>query len=166
MAAARLLMSLGLLDRFGSRTVRHDERGSISVRIKPDPLPPSTYLPHGIEFSNGSERENDEADRLAGELAGMTGESITEAIVVALRERLQRHRSQAALTPRLRRLVAEVADYPVLDPRTADEILDYDERGLPAWSGLVVDTSAAVAILTGKPTGDTHRCPRPTPSHA
>jgi len=75
--------------------------------------------------------KNDEADRLARELAGVTGESITEAIVVALRERLQRHRSQAALTPRLRRLVAEVADYAVLDPRTADEILGYDERGLP-----------------------------------
>jgi antitoxin VapB len=75
--------------------------------------------------------KNDEADRLARELAGITGESITEAIVVALRERLQRHRSQAALAPRLRRLVAEVGAYPVLDPRAADEILGYDERGLP-----------------------------------
>ena len=76
--------------------------------------------------------KNDEADRLARELARKTGESITEAIVVALRERLERHRTLAALTPRLLRLVAEVADYPVLDPRTADEILGYDEHGLPA----------------------------------
>ena len=33
-----------------------------------------------------------EADRLARELARQTGESLTQAVVVALRERLQRER--------------------------------------------------------------------------
>ncbi|MCB9530155.1 MAG: type II toxin-antitoxin system VapB family antitoxin, partial [Myxococcales bacterium] len=34
--------------------------------------------------------KNDEADRLARELAALTGESLTEAVVVSLRERLAR----------------------------------------------------------------------------
>ena len=76
--------------------------------------------------------KNEEADRLARQLVDLTGESITEAIVVALRERLERQRNLAALTPRLLRLVAEVATYPIVDPRTTEEILGYDDRGLPA----------------------------------
>lgn len=40
--------------------------------------------------------KNPEAERLAAELAGLTGESKTGAILVALRERLQRvHRDRA-----------------------------------------------------------------------
>ena len=75
--------------------------------------------------------KNDEADRLARELAAITGESITEAIVEALRERLERHRTGPRISDRLRRMVKEVAAYPIVDSRTADEILDYDDQGLP-----------------------------------
>ena len=75
--------------------------------------------------------KNDRADRLARELAALTGESITEAVVTSLERRLaderrlRRRRSVDDLVGRFQRL-------PVLDPRPADEILGYDENGLPA----------------------------------
>jgi len=75
--------------------------------------------------------KNDEADRLARELAGLTGESITEAITVALRERLERQRPHGRRAARVRRLVVETAVFPVLDDRSADGILGYDDRGIP-----------------------------------
>jgi antitoxin VapB len=75
--------------------------------------------------------KNQEADRLARELADTTGESITEAVLVALRERLERERGRSGMVAGLNRLVEELAAYPVLDHRLADEILGYDERGLP-----------------------------------
>lgn len=75
-----------------------------------------------------------EADRLARELAEATGETITKAIVVALRERLdrERHGTEIGIADRLRRLAEDVATLPVLDPRHADELVGYDEHGLPA----------------------------------
>jgi antitoxin VapB len=75
-----------------------------------------------------------EADRLARELARRTGETLTEAVVRSLRERLDRQRSRPrrpGLADELRRIGERVASLPVRDPRSADEILDYDERGLP-----------------------------------
>ena len=78
--------------------------------------------------------KNDDTYRLAQELASETGESLTEAVTVALRERLSVIRS--AGDPRM--LEAEVAAIqefvaalPDRDTRSADEILDYDEHGLP-----------------------------------
>lgn len=76
-----------------------------------------------------------EADRLARELADSTGEGITEAVINALRERLarlkKRRRKGPPLTEELRAIGERVAAMPVLDPRSPEEILDYDERGLP-----------------------------------
>ncbi len=76
-----------------------------------------------------------EADRLARELAESTGEGITEAVIKALRERLarqkkRRHRGRP-LSEELRAIGERVAAMPVLDARSSDEILDYDERGVP-----------------------------------
>ncbi len=75
-----------------------------------------------------------EADRLARQLAAQTGESLTEAVLTALRERLVREQGRAT-TPRLRDELRAIrhrcAQLPVLDTRTADEILGYDENGLP-----------------------------------
>jgi len=71
---------------------------------------------------------------LARELAAATGESITEAVTKALRERLERHQRRArALRPRdlLREVRQRLSRLPVLDARPTDEILGYDERGLP-----------------------------------
>ena len=75
--------------------------------------------------------KNDEADRLARELAEETGDSITDAIVIALRERLERVRSKPGKGVKLRALIGEVSSYPVIDERRADDIVGYGEHGLP-----------------------------------
>jgi antitoxin VapB len=78
--------------------------------------------------------KSDEADRLARRLAATTGESLTEAVLVALRERLAREelrREADTIAERLERLADEIAELPVLDARTPDEIIGYDEHGLP-----------------------------------
>jgi antitoxin VapB len=75
--------------------------------------------------------KNEEADRLARELSELTGESITEAIVVALRERLANQRIRPGIEQRLRRLIAEISRYPVLADRSADELIGYDLEGVP-----------------------------------
>ena len=75
-----------------------------------------------------------EADRLARELAARTGETLTEAIVVALRERLAREAGRTRAVPLSEELAAirrRCADLPVLDSRAADAIIDYDQHGLP-----------------------------------
>lgn len=78
--------------------------------------------------------KNSDADRLARQLAATTGESLTDAVLRALRERLQREeaRRRVGAGDRLRRLAAEVAGLPVIDGRPPAEILGYDERGLPS----------------------------------
>lgn len=76
-----------------------------------------------------------ETDRLARELSAMTGESITVAVKVALRDRLERLTGAAPRERRLRELkliATEAAALPVLDPRPAEEILGYDRHGLPS----------------------------------
>lgn len=75
-----------------------------------------------------------EADRLARRLAKATGESLTDAVTTALRERLARveQRSRARrLADELDAIAKRCAALPVLDPRAPDEILGYDETGLP-----------------------------------
>ena len=76
-----------------------------------------------------------EADRLARELAEKTGESITTAVVNALKERLNRYHQSRPRTIGLADEIIAISDHcaslPVLDNRTADEILGYDEKGLP-----------------------------------
>ena len=75
-----------------------------------------------------------EADRLARELAARTGETLTEAVIEALRERLVRERGRSnglRLSEQLAAIGRRCAALPVLDQRTPDEILGYDEQGLP-----------------------------------
>ena len=77
--------------------------------------------------------KNPEAHRLAQQLARETGESLTEAVTVALRERLAsvtRH-EPAGLEAHVAEIQEFVAALPDRDTRTPDEILGYDERGLP-----------------------------------
>jgi antitoxin VapB len=78
--------------------------------------------------------KTDEADRLARELAGLTQESLTDAVTIALRERLERVQQERRrdLEGRLRRLIDEYQALEVEDARTDDEIVGYDENGLPA----------------------------------
>ena len=77
---------------------------------------------------------NAETERLAAELARQTGETKTEAVTKALRERLQRvrrERSSKRLVDELEEIAVRCSQLPVLDPRSSDEILGYDEHGLP-----------------------------------
>lgn len=77
--------------------------------------------------------KSDEADRLARDLAAETGETLTDAIVIALRERLEREHAKhaASMRTRLARLAADVAALPVADDRAPEDIIGYDEHGLP-----------------------------------
>lgn len=75
-----------------------------------------------------------DADRLARELAKETGETITQAVTAALRERLarlrRRHRGRR-LADELDEIAKRCARLPVLDARPAEEILGLDEPDLP-----------------------------------
>jgi len=75
-----------------------------------------------------------EAERLAREIAAKTGESLTDAIRKALEERLDRLRNQRRsqiLASQLEEILRRVDQLPVLDSRSPEEILGYDEHGLP-----------------------------------
>jgi len=75
-----------------------------------------------------------ETERLARLVAKKTGETLTAAIEQALRERLERlQRKQRApvLVEELHEIARRVKALPVVDDRTPDEILGYDENGLP-----------------------------------
>ncbi len=77
---------------------------------------------------------NPETERLAAELARCTGETKTEAVTKALRDRLarvRRERSKRPLADELEEIAKHCSALPVLDTRTADEILGYDHHGLP-----------------------------------
>lgn len=73
-------------------------------------------------------------DRLVRELVSLTGESITEAVTRAVELRLERERQERqsscdTLRAQLRRIADEAARLPVLDDRSPDELLGYNERG-------------------------------------
>jgi antitoxin VapB len=77
---------------------------------------------------------NIEAEKLAAELARQTGETKTEAVIKALQDRLtrvRRERSSRRLTDELEKIADHCASLPILDTRSADEILGYDEHGIP-----------------------------------
>lgn len=76
-----------------------------------------------------------EAHKLASELARRTGHTLTKVVTDALRESLAREKPAASDRSRLAFRVLEIgrraAARPILDPRTPDEILGYDEFGVP-----------------------------------
>ena len=77
---------------------------------------------------------NAETERLTAALALMTGRTKTEAVTEALRdrlERLRRERSGRSPADELDDIGRRCAKLPVLDERSADEILGYDEHGAP-----------------------------------
>jgi antitoxin VapB len=78
--------------------------------------------------------KDEEADRLIRELAGRAGETITEAVKTAVRERLSRlPLRQDEIADRKRRiaeLLAEFDSLPIVDRRTPDEIIGYNQHGV------------------------------------
>jgi antitoxin VapB len=76
-----------------------------------------------------------ETDRLARELAQRMNTTVTEAVTIAIRDKLATQAphpdSLEARIARIRAAQQRLAEGPVLDPRSADDILGYDENGLP-----------------------------------
>ena len=77
-----------------------------------------------------------ETDRLARQVASLTGETLTEAVRTSLAERLRReqlkHGRPGNLADELEAIVRRGDALPVLDDRSAEEIIGYDENGLPS----------------------------------
>ena len=76
---------------------------------------------------------NEEAERLAAQLARLTGENKTAAVTKALRDRIARitrERRGRRLADELDAIARQCASRTVRDRRTADEILGYDDSGL------------------------------------
>jgi antitoxin VapB len=77
---------------------------------------------------------NPETEKLAADLAALTGESKTQAVTKALRDRLarvKRRRARRRLSDELDEIATHCASLPVLDKRGDEEILGYGESGLP-----------------------------------
>ena len=75
-----------------------------------------------------------ETDRLARAVAALTGETLADAVRIALAERLERERLRrgegTGLADRLEQFGRDCAALPDLDPRSPDEIVGYDRNGM------------------------------------
>jgi len=93
------------------------------------------YTPGAVPLNIRSE----EANQLAAEVAIITGETKTDAVIQSLKERLDRLRlqqearavKQESRRDQLDRIALRCAARPILDQRSADEICGYDANGLP-----------------------------------
>lgn len=77
---------------------------------------------------------NRETEQLAAAVARLAGETKTEAVRKALAdrlERLRRDRSDRRLADELDEIALHCSRLEVVDPRPAEEILGYDDQGLP-----------------------------------
>jgi antitoxin VapB len=77
--------------------------------------------------------KNTELEKLARRRARRRGETLTEAILSALRES-ERNAAKAGKNvsaEEILRLAKVVRDLPSLSTRSEEEILGYDERGIP-----------------------------------
>ena len=71
---------------------------------------------------------------MAKQLAGLTGESLTTAVKRAIQERLvqvERSRAVNGIADELDHIALHCASLPRRDHRSADQIIGYDEHGLP-----------------------------------
>lgn len=78
--------------------------------------------------------KNPATEELARKLASLTGESLTDAIRHAVDEKYQRLcRKRAALpaASELKVIALRCASRPAVSELTADQILGYDESGIP-----------------------------------
>ena len=79
--------------------------------------------------------KNTETEKLARDLARLRGEGITEALTAVLRREVARERRKPRrddIEERLRRIddiVRRFNEHPVLDDRSPDEIIGYNEHG-------------------------------------
>ena len=97
------------------------------------------FLPFMILFMKGRtimpiSIKNDKTELLARKLAELTGETLTDAIGSALAERYERvrqARSGRSLAGELNSIALRCANRPLISRMSADEILGYDEAGIP-----------------------------------
>ncbi|MBI4909611.1 MAG: type II toxin-antitoxin system VapB family antitoxin [Acidobacteria bacterium] len=78
--------------------------------------------------------KNPEADLLARKLASLTGLTLTDAVLKALREQVEREtgrRRVSGLAEDLRAISDRCAALPDIDTRSPEEIIGFDEHGLP-----------------------------------
>ena len=79
--------------------------------------------------------DDPEVDRLAHDVAAVTGESLAEAVKRSLAERLEREQGKRerakSLAEELDEIALRCAALPDLDARSPEEIIGYDEHGLP-----------------------------------
>ena len=76
--------------------------------------------------------KNPRAERLANQLAQKTGETITDAVIHALEDRLERLegcRTGPDLVEEIMTIADRCSRLPVQDPRSPEEILGYSEIG-------------------------------------
>jgi len=74
--------------------------------------------------------KNDKAEKLARQVAAETGESLTEAVIHSLEERLERLKGRRSALDVAEILIAisrRCSSLPDLDTRDTEEILGYDE---------------------------------------
>jgi antitoxin VapB len=92
-------------------------------------------VPISIDINNMAlSIKNETTERLARQVAGETGESLTEAIQKSLEERwerLKRRRKGHILTGQIEDLLRRVDVLPTQDTRPENEILGYDDDGIP-----------------------------------
>ena len=75
-----------------------------------------------------------ETHTLAKKIAGLTGESLTKTVKHALEARLEQLeilKGKTSLVDELDHIALQCAALPRRDRRSADEIIGYDELGLP-----------------------------------
>ena len=78
--------------------------------------------------------KDSETDKLVRELADRTGQSLTNAVKIAVVEQLKRlplsKEEIASRKEKVARILAKLDAMPTVDHRTADEIIGYNEQGL------------------------------------
>jgi len=99
----------------------------ISLRIA---LPAGWAYTESVKKSRTLYIKNPAAHRLAERLSRRMGVTLTDAVIYALEDQIR-----AAKKPlnreKIDAICARIASLPVLDSRSADEILGYDEFGVP-----------------------------------
>lgn len=78
---------------------------------------------------------NERAEKLAREVAEESGENLTQAVIHALEERLERLRGRRTPQNTVDEIMAissRCRNLPDIDPRSPDAILGYDRDGVPA----------------------------------
>jgi antitoxin VapB len=93
-----------------------------------------SYIYYAILIDMAMSIKNDATERLARQVASETGESLTRAIQKSLEERWQRlkaKRRDRVLSGQVEDLLRRVDSLPTQDSRPEDEILGYDEHGMP-----------------------------------